>query len=182
MHSSIRQRLFFALFPDAAFRTALVSATRKLLHKRGKRVLPENLHVTLVFLGAVDREQRLCAEAVASGVVIQPFVLTFDRVGHWPRQRVLWSAPSHVPEALLTLVAALSQGLSRCGFSPETRPYRAHLTVARKVAGAVPDVRHEPLVWPVQEFHLIESETRPEGAYYRVVCTWPLRGGRGAHC
>lgn len=169
-----RQRLFFALSPDEVFRTALVSVTKKLLHKRGRRVSSENLHVTLVFLGSSDREQRLCAEAVAVELAIEPFVLTFDRLGHWPKPRVLWSAPSVVPEGLLSLVNGLNDGLRRCGFSLETRPYHAHLTVARKIAGPVPNTCHEPLVWPVQAFHLVASETRPEGARYRVIGTWPL--------
>lgn len=174
MDPSTRQRLFFALSPDEVFRTALVNLTEKLLHERGKRVSPENLHVTLVFLGSTDREQRLCAEAVAREVAIEPFTLTFDRLGHWPRQGVLWSAPSAVPEGLLSLVSALNDGLCRCGFSLETRPYRVHLTVVRKVTGPVPDTCHEPLVWPVQAFHLVESQTRPQGACYRVIGTWPL--------
>lgn len=177
MGPSARQRLFFALFPGEAFRTALVGVAKKLLHKGGRRVSPENLHVTLVFLGSTDREQRLCAEAVAGELVIEPFVLAFDRLGHWPKQRVLWSAPSVVPEGLRSLVKALNDGLRRCGFSLETRPYRVHLTVARKIAGPVPNTCHEPLVWPVQAFHLVASETRPEGARYRVVGTWPLRAG-----
>lgn len=176
MGPSTRQRLFFALSPDESFRTALVNLSHKIVHKRGKRVSPENLHVTLVFLGSTDREQRLCAESVAREVAVEPFVLAFDRLGHWARQRVLWSAPSDVPEGLLSLVKALNDGLRQCGFSLERRPYYAHLTVARKIAGPVPETRHEPLVWPVQEFHLIESETRPEGARYRVLGTWPLRG------
>ena len=178
MDPSSRQRLFFALFPDEAFRAALINLSRKVLHKRGKRVSPENLHITLAFLGSTDREQRLRAEAVAGALSTEPFMLTFDRLGHWPRQRVLWSAPSDVPEGLLSLVSTLNDGLRRCGFSVETRPYRVHLTVARKVAGPVPDTCHEPLVWPVQAFHLVESETRPEGARYRVIGTWPLRAAR----
>jgi len=180
MDPSVRQRLFFALSPDEVFCSALVNLTKKLLHKRGKRVSPENLHVTLVFLGATDREQRLCAEAAAREVAVEPFILTFDRLGHWPRQRVLWSAPSVVPERLFLLVGALNDGLRCCGFRLETRPYRVHLTVARKLADPVPDTCHEPLVWPVQAFHLIESETRPEGARYRIIGTWPLGTARRA--
>jgi 2'-5' RNA ligase len=175
MNPSTRQRLFFALFPDDAFRKALVNLTKKLLRKRGKRVVPENFHVTLVFLGSTEREQRLCAEAVAREVATEPFVLTFDRLGHWPRQRVLWSAPSDVPEGLLSLVDVLNDGLRRCGFLLEARAYRVHLTLARKIAGPLSNTCHEPLVWPVQAFHLVESETRPEGARYRVIGTWPLR-------
>lgn len=176
MEPAIRQRLFFALCPEADFRTALANLTKKHLHKRGKRVSSENLHLTLVFLGSTDRVQQRCAEGVASGLAIEPFVLTFDRLGHWPRQRVLWSAPSVVPEALLALVNALNDGLRHCGFALETRPYRVHLTVARKVAGAITDAPHEPLLWPVRAFHLVASETRPEGARYRTIGTWPLHG------
>lgn len=175
MGSSPRQRLFFALWPDDAFRAALARLSKKVLHKQGKRIAPENLHVTLVFLGPTDPIQRACAEEVAARVAVEPFTLEFDRLGYWPKPQVLWSAPSHVPKPLAALVSSLTRGLTKCGFTPEMRTYQAHLTLARKVTSPVLDAVHEPLPWQVQDFQLVESETRPEGARYRVLRSWPLQ-------
>jgi len=168
-----RQRLFFALWPDEGVRDALVALTRGAL-RRGRAVAHENLHITLVFLGAVSPQGRDCAEAAAGGVVGAPFTLTLDRLGSFRRAQILWSAPSEVPSALYDLVGALNRGLMRCGFEPDARAYRAHVTLARKVRGRVPQTTHEPVAWHVDWFHLIESHTRSDGARYRVLRSWPL--------
>ena len=81
-----------------------------------------------------------------------------------------------MPPALLELVKLLTKGLLECGFTPERRPYRAHVCLARKVGGRIPEVDHEPLKWDVRQFHLIESKTYPDGARYTVLASWPLCG------
>lgn len=151
-----------------------MKATKKVLRKRGKPVSFDNLHVTLVFLGAVEQERRVCAESVAAQVEVASFTLSFDRLGYWPRPRVVWSSPSDPPQPLAELVSTLNQELRGCGFSPESRPYRAHLTLARKVTSPLPDVAHAPVDWPIDKFHLVQSETHPDGARYRVLKSWPL--------
>ncbi len=57
---------------------------------------------------------------------------------------------------------------------PERRPYRAHLTLARKVGKAPRSQAIEAIQWPVNEFCLVQSRTLPTGAEYAVLRTWPL--------
>ncbi|ADE14288.1 2'-5' RNA ligase [Nitrosococcus halophilus Nc 4] len=168
------QRLFFALWPEQALQESLARIARQVLGKQGKRVRPENLHLTLVFLGSMTAQQRACAEAVADTIVGSPFTLQLEQIGHWPRPRVVWCAAEETPEPLIELVKQLNQGLTACGYQPETRPYRAHMTLARKVAGRFPTTRVAPLVWQVDHFCLVQSVTHPSGVQYQVLRTWPL--------
>lgn len=170
-----RQRLFFALWPDDPVRRALADLARESLpRKRGRPVPVENLHLTLVFLGSVDADFRRCAEKAAQGLEAPVFELRFERIGHWPRPRVLWSAPLETPEVLARLVSSLSRSLMACGYRPERRAYSAHLTLARKVQGPVQERSHPPVTWHVDAFHLVASETRADGARYTIVGSWPL--------
>jgi 2'-5' RNA ligase len=169
-----RQRLFFALWPDETARQSLGRIGREALSFPSRLVPAENLHLTLVFLGSMSREQRRCAEQVASEVRGSTFTLCFDRLGVWPRPRVLWCAPSQAPPALLQLVNELTCGLAARGLAVPTRPYRAHLTLARKVTSRAVPHTHRPVSWYVSAFQLVASQTLPQGARYRVLACWPL--------
>jgi len=168
-----RRRLFFALWPDAGVRAALAELAASVALRRGRRVGAERLHLTLVFLGAVDAPARARAEQAAGEVRGTRFELRLERLGHWARSRVAWSAPRETPAALIALVTDLRARLERRGFAPERRPYRAHVTLARD-AGRIRGTPHAPVRWPVEAFHLVESVTAPAGAGYRVVRSWPL--------
>lgn len=168
------ERLFFALWPDEAVRAQLGHLARNLVHKDGRPVAAENLHITLVFLGSVTAERRGCTEAVAGRIQGKAFRLTLDRIGHWPKPRILWASPGDMPAELLALVRDLSEGLKTCGFMPETRPYQAHLTLARKVSRARSGLTMAPVAWDIDRFCLVRSLTLPEGAKYEVLASWPL--------
>lgn len=170
------QRLFLALWPDDEVRAQLAGLARHSLHKTGKRVPTENIHITLAFLGSVDAERRACVEAVAGNISAPPFVLNLDQLGYWRRPRVLWAGASQVPDPLLKLVHDLNTGLKSCGFEPENRPFQAHATLARKVTDGGPVISVDPVVWRVEGFRLIESLTLPTGAVYKEVRAWRLTG------
>ncbi len=175
MTAAARQRLFFALWPDDDTRGALAGLARSRLPPgRGRPVAVENLHITLVFLGSVDSGFRACAEKAAERLSAPAFALEFRRIGYWPRSRLLCAAPDRTPDALSGLVSTLNGALIRCGQQPESRPFRAHVTLARKLREPVNETTHAPICWRVTEFHLLESETLPQGARYRRLHSWPL--------
>lgn len=168
-----KQRLFFALWPDDAVRAELAGALRPA--PDGRLVRRENLHLTLVFLGSVNQETRACVEQAASGVTCEPFELVFDVAGYFPRPQVAWIAPARTPASLVALVQALREALVPCGLAPDPRPYRPHLTLARKVRRrpAVPVIT--PIAWPVTAFSLVESRSQPGGVRYIPVQSWQFR-------
>jgi len=173
--AAVRQRLFFALWPDYDARQALARLARTLLPcGNGRPVAAQNLHLTIVFLGAVDAGFRDCAQRVAGSLSAPEFALEFRRIGYWPRARVLWSAPECTPEALTGLASTLRNALVACGHEPESRPFRAHVTLARKVRRPASETTHALIRWSVAEFHLVESETLAQGARYRSLGSWPL--------
>ena len=168
-------RLFFALWPPASVRDRLAHLSRSLPLGKAKPVPAENLHITLAFLGSADEGQRACLESLAEGIQVPPFCLALDQLGHFPRPQVLWVGCSQEPEPVFELVGELKRRLPECGFEPETRPYRTHLTLARKVRRPRLEEKHvDPIVWPVEDFCLVASETLPQGAQYAVLRRWPL--------
>jgi 2'-5' RNA ligase len=170
-----RRRLYFAVWPDARVRESLVRIASHSLKRRGRAVPAENLHITLAFLGAVTAERQRCMEVAADELAADAFKLVFTHLGYWQRPRVIWSGCEATPEALLALVGGLRAGMLRCGLEPETRPYRAHMTLARKASVAPTfGVGHDPVEWRVRDFHLVESKTLSSGARYEKLRTWSL--------
>lgn len=171
------RRLFFALWPDDATREALRRATRAVVRRCGGRpVSPDNYHITLAFLGNVADEHFDAIVTAAHGVPLDPLALTLERYGYYPVPQVLWIGPAETPEDLRRLSRGLWSAMAPAGLAPDPRPFHAHLTLARKVSTEPELVPPRPLAWPVDGFALVESETDPRGARYKVVATFPVGG------
>ena len=169
-----RERLFFALWPDPPVRERLETLAREVVGRNGRRTAAEKLHLTLAFLGARTAGERDCMAAAAAQVGAAPFTLRLDRVGHWRRPRILWAGASVTPAGLMELVSGLNAHLVPCGYQPESRPFQAHLTLARKATRPVPLAPVEPIEWPVHSFCLVRSVTASTGSRYEILHTWRL--------
>ncbi len=169
------ERLFFALWPGGAERSALAGLQGSLGLRGTRPTHPADLHLTLVFLGDLPPERRSCCEAAADLVRAAPFSVELDRVGLWPRPRILWCGPALTPPELLTLADGLAEALVPCGVPRETRPYAAHMTLARQArADALGDAAPNwSLTWPVTGFVLAASRPGPPPRY-RVLRRWAL--------
>jgi 2'-5' RNA ligase len=177
-------RLFTAVDLPLATREALLALGDPRLG--GKWVTPEQMHVTLRFLGSVAAEQVPVIVAALGRVTSAPFALALAGVGAFPRRagpsapRVLWAGVApHGP--VQALKAAIDAAL---GPDPESsgRDFTPHVTLAR-----LPHTRGLPLApylaaqaaltsasWPVDSFALYESRTLPGGAEYRVLKRYSL--------
>lgn len=183
------RRLFFALWPDDALRAALVHATRKAVrHSGGRPVAEHNLHATLLFLGSVVESRvsevaeigaHAAGETVVAGEDDSSPGFVFDRIELFQKAHVLVATTSgssgdgHV--VANALVGNLQRETSRAGFTPDLKPFRAHVTVARKVALLKTVLRMEPVEWRFSAFALVESRTEPEGPVYTVLRSYPLQ-------
>jgi len=150
----------------------------------GLRVLPpENLHVTVHFLGTVDpdRVTALTGALAAACSGLEPFDLVFEAVVPAPKRqpRMLWAraAPSRLHTALANAVAEAAAEAA-----PRARPPRTsapHVTLAR-ARGRGEGVRWPPAValagatLHVQECGLVRSEPGPDGSRYTVLARLPL--------
>ncbi len=164
--------LFFALWPDQTVRTGLVHLQHGLSGHDGRWHHPDDLHMTLVFLGKVAPERLECVHRVAGKIAAQPFSIELNRLGYWKRPRILWCSPDHTPHPLIRLVHELQLGLSGCGFRPEQRDYRPHVTLARKAGRVDAGLLDVPVIWRPSEFVLAGSHSGTELPRYRILARW----------
>ena len=172
------RRLFFAVWPDGAARRALEARRRQLLPAPADRtVRVEDLHITLLFLGAVPEARLPALRAGAAALRGRPLMLRFDALEYWQGGRVcaLVAAPSATAQALHRQLRALAQGL---GLAVERRPLVPHVTLARNLrrrparalSGSL-----APLRIRAAQFCLAESLAAPRGgSRYIVRDRWPL--------
>ncbi|HEY8037526.1 MAG TPA: RNA 2',3'-cyclic phosphodiesterase [Methylobacter sp.] len=167
-------RLFFALWPDDETRQKLARLNQSIKAEGFKCVQPHNLHVTLVFLGQVDKNVELSIKQFAAGIIAQPFELTFDSLSYWNKPKILClTCLQPVPEAASVLAVALETAAANCGLQTDTRPYTPHITLARH-ARYLPNVKIEPIIWRAEAFCLVESCSEPDGVFYKAIQQWPL--------
>ena len=167
--------MFLALWPDAVVRKSLVEIQSAMRFRRGRAVYPLDLHITLVFLGMVDAGQFHCVEEVAGRQQVDAFDLCIDHTGYWSRARVAWCGPAGVPPPLQALVEGLQRDLRACGFEPEARTYRPHVTLARDAGGGTTGPLAHTVVWPCDRFVLVTSSGARQPPRYDVVREWSLQ-------
>lgn len=166
-------RLFFALWPSDDLRRSLAPRIRALQPVGvGRPQRPDQWHLTLEFLGPVPVSRLAAVHDAAAQVRVAPCELHLDAIEHWRRPEVLCLVARELPVPLEALVQQLRTELAARGFDPETRPFRAHLTLARKVREPVEPGPTEPVTWPVQGFSLVESVTDRSGSVYTPLASW----------
>lgn len=167
-------RLFFALWPDDAVRTALVDWCTALERVcRGRPTRPGNLHVTLAFLGDVAEARLAELKRVAEGVPPRRCELIVDQPGYWKHNRIAWAGASELPSALVELVEALRAALRAANFRFDAKPFVAHATLLRKASPArLPAL--PPIVWRASGFALVRSVPGPAGSDYALEGNWQV--------
>lgn len=190
------RRLFLALEPPDPVRRRIAAAAAELRRTAGRAeadvrwVPPENVHLTLQFLGAVPEERVADIEAAlaAAAAASAPLALELTGAGGFPnarRPRVLWLGFGGDVPALAALVQDLGRRLAPLGFAPEARPYSPHLTLGRArdprgapgLGGALTALaRSDGFPWRVTEVVLFESHLSPKGPRYEAVARAALGG------
>ena len=150
----------------------MLRATRTAVRRSGGRGTPPgNLHITLAFLGPLT-EVDLAAAVRVPPIPSREFTIELDKLGYWPRSRVLWLGASQTPAELVQLERDLWDALVSVGFQRERRPYNPHVTLARKAKSA--EMALNPVVWPVSELALVESRPGARHSEYDVLRVWAL--------
>jgi 2'-5' RNA ligase len=177
MERNTRHRLFLALWPTPEFREQLVAGIPGWLGDQAAHAQrPHQWHTTLVFIGYVDPIVVETVEEVAGSVTCDPFVLAFDQLDHWRKAGIACLTASVTPAPLQQLVAELEAALDANGVDYDRRPYRPHLTLARKVPRLEQKGPIPPLEWQVEDFALMESISSPKGSRYEPLACYPCRG------
>lgn len=130
-------RLFIAINFDSATKDRLIQLQTRLRESlRGNFSRPENLHLTLAFLGEVPPQRVAAVRRAMDTLCFAPVTLCFDRLGSFGRTDdgcILWCGIRE-NAALRTVQAALVAALAQQGFPPEERRFAAHITLAREAA------------------------------------------------
>ncbi len=100
--------------------------------------------------------------------------VTLDTIDYWPRAQILCAAGSGGPTGAAGFAEHLKASLSSAGFTPDLKPFRLHVTLARQVRGCPSDPRMTSVRWAFSDFALVESHTHPSGSLYSVLESWPL--------
>lgn len=174
-------RLFVALRPPRIMRETLLAAMGDIPGARWQD--DDQLHLTLRFIGEVDRHVAEDVAATLGSVSHPAFDLRLDGIGCFDRRgRIdnIWAGVApHDP--VRTLHVAVTRALTRAGIAPETRAFVPHITLARLTRGpdtasALPMER----LWPApvegrfDHFILYESELGATGPTYSVIERYSL--------
>jgi 2'-5' RNA ligase len=133
---------------------------------------PENVHLTLAFLGRTPAAALPAVLAAAGRVAPRVFTLRVDEPGYWRHNRIAWAGVREVPSELVALVGDLRAALLGAGVSFDTKAFAAHITLVRKARPGFQLPRLEPIEWPVRDFGLVRSVTGPDGRAYEVAQRW----------
>ena len=160
-------RLFIALWPGEALQDAIASwQNRWTWPPHAALVRRERLHLTLHFLGNVAAD-RLPDLARGLKVPFEPFSLALDQARVWSNG-VAVLQPDHTPDALSQLHADLRRAIAALDLPVEERPYRAHVTLARRARGAQPPPQRPALRWRADTGYAL-VRTLPGGAGYQLL-------------
>ncbi len=154
-----------------------------------KWVRPENIHLTLKFLGTVPKEILEEVSLAVSPVILQvePFELRLYGLGGFPSSRnprVLWVGIDQGWEPVSFLQEAIEKKTAALSFPSERRSFKPHLTIARvrslKGKGGLTQAIEERQkveigVFQAKEGILFQSKLTPAGAIYTKLKTFPMR-------
>jgi len=142
----------------------------------------DNLHLTVRFVGNVERAM---VDAVAGALAQRPlaaFDVELGDIGTFGRgraARVVWLGLRAGAEAATALAAEVEHECVRAGLPAESRPYQAHLTLARarsRDGSRLPDLPALPAItpWRAGELVLYSSRLGRTGAVYEAIRTLRL--------
>ena len=143
---------------------------------------PENIHITLKFLGDVEimRIDEISNAVVTACQDVESFVLAIKGTGFFPNRRnpkVLWIGCEGDVETLFSLYNQIEQQLFLAGFKKEKRKYSSHLTIGRvksnfgiqSVVNEMETSSFDGGEFEVKHVNVMKSVLNPNGAIYTVL-------------
>jgi len=180
-------RLFVALALPEEIRARLAALQAGLPGARW--VEPENLHLTLSFLGEVDPDRAQDLDAALAAIRIPCFSLSLAGLGYFGTEskvRNIWVGTGPC-DALDRLQAKVAQAPRRADLTPSGKKFRPHVTLARFKTRRGP--RHTEFIsshamfrtapFAVVDFVLFSSRLGQSGATYRAEARYPLVDSAG---
>ena len=168
---------------------ARIQGTLRKQIQKASWVKPNNIHLTLKFLGDVDPDDIQTIGEAIERVAIQhrSFSLRVAGLGAFPnfaRPRVLWAGVAVGGERVSALAQDINMALIDCGFSIDTKKFNPHLTIARvkeridlrPYANQYRQYgRMDGAEMSVTTISLIQSQLHPTGAIYSTLQSYSLK-------
>jgi len=159
-------RLFISINFNEEIKEKMLEVQRRLRENgRGRFTPPENLHLTLAFLGEVPEERIPDIKAVMDSLTVPEMTLRFSKIGCFRRDSELWWIGAEQNKKLSMLQKELINKPKAAGFSPDDKRFRPHITLVREMH--IGSVRSEefipaPILTDVSAISLMLSH-RPGG-------------------
>lgn len=139
MPNSIRSFLAFDIENDTVL-NRFASAQKHLLQTGAdlKLVEPQNIHITIRFLGNITPATAKKIHEEMKQIQFIPFNVQIKGVGAFPNpnySRVVWAGITTGADQLKNVFSQLEPRLQKLGFTPDTRGFSPHLTIARVRSG-----------------------------------------------
>ena len=184
-------RTFIAIELDKEIKEVLSKIQTELKNAEAdvKWVYPENIHLTLKFLGEVKEEkiQKIihCLKEITN--VKNPFQIEIKDIGAFPNinsPRVIWAGIWEGKERLLQLAALIEDALVKLKFPKEERKFSAHITIGRTRSPKNKDTlsqkmnqfKFNPFSQTVKSVVLFKSALTPKGPIYEKISEEKLEG------
>ena len=174
-------RLFAAIRPPEQIRDILLDAMDDSADFRWQD--DEQLHLTLRFMGEVDRHVAADLSDALGRIRAAPFQLRISKVGTFDHRAAgaLW-AGVEPKEQVATLAAKIERVCQQAGLEPEQRAFHPHITLARWKGRRTIELadfldRRRSLTsepFDVREFLLVESRLSRHGAHYEEIASYSL--------
>jgi len=187
-------RVFIAIDIDDKIRKAIADLQKQIASKvdvkKGdlKWVEPNNIHLTLKFLGEISDEQLEEVKEIVNTVAQahQKFNLEIESVGSFGGRsaKVVWVGAGKGTDALLALQKDLDDLLAQAGYPKEEREFSAHLTLCRvnhpiaglKMGEAIAQFSHLKLgSIAAESLCVYQSQLTPAGPNYTLLGEFKLR-------
>ena len=142
---------------------------------RGNYIPPENLHITLAFIGEYGDPER--ATELLETVSFRPFDVTLDRLGCFGD---VWWAGFRESRELGELARRVRRALAEGEVPYDRKRFRPHVTILRKPMNAgsgLPPVSVKRAVTRIEGFSLMRSDRGKSGMIYSELGTVPARTG-----
>jgi len=189
-----RVRTFIAikLTPEIVSNISKIQEELKKAGAQVKWVKPENIHLTLKFLGHVTPEE-LEKVKITTRATLKPFAsfeISVAILGAFPKinyPRVIWMGVDKGKEELKRIASNLEEKLAIIGFVKEKRPFSPHLTLGRVKSSKGKERLIEALSlveasnlgnMRVTQISIMKSELKPQGPIYTSLEEIDLGGER----
>ena len=162
-------RLFIAINLNDEMKDALLDMqdTLRTYGIRGRDTVPENMHLTLAFIGDYDDPEYV--KGVVDSIEVRPFEISLKGVGAFGD---LWWAGLENSAPLAAVSRRLRRALAEAGIPFDRKKFSPHITIIRRADGRLSDVPEEELAaisgvsMTVDHISLMRSDRGKHGMIY----------------